>query len=358
MDLVIKDFMPKSMEEVEQIKAKLKQCKEEWLETKPGKGKNVYMSHNTVRQILDNAVKGITYWDFRITDRWKEEVYKYDKNTGQHVFDGYVYHVKGYLYIPGVGKREQFGSKKAIGGVDNQEAAYKAAASNCFNKCASLFGVGEEIYSKIILDDEVVENQNMDHNQHQAWNQQAYQQNQQAYQQNQPAYQQNQQTYQQNQQWSQSYNNQQWNNQQSFQNNQTFNQGQQYQGSNVVDQININDPNIDFPFENVPQENNQQAVENNHLAEEKQGAVQNNFEAKEYGAPVGNAQSSTNPWQEKNVIVELQKYAEHKKRLNIDNDDLMIPHLRDFFKDEKADLSYLTPENLKDFNKHLEKISV
>ncbi len=178
-------FVPQNMEEVNKIKTKLKECKEEWIKKKPG-NKESYISHNTIRQILDSAVKGITYWDFHILEQWKEEVYAYDKNSRSYYFDGHVYHVRGVMHIPGLGKKEQFGSKPALGGKNNQDSAYKAAASNCFAKCASLFGVGENIYSKILLEEEdetASQNQSQQmmnqgyQNQQSAWNQQPVQNN-------------------------------------------------------------------------------------------------------------------------------------------------------------------------------------
>lgn len=153
----IEKYLPE-LDQIKKIRDSLKECKDEWLETKPGgKGKpgSKYMGVNTVRQILDNAVSGMTYWDFGLIEQWKEEVYKYDKdNTKTWLFDGYVYHVRGYLFIPGLGHREQYGCKIAIGGKDNQDSAYKAAASNVLVKAASLFGVGESIYSKIKVETE------------------------------------------------------------------------------------------------------------------------------------------------------------------------------------------------------------
>lgn len=128
------------------MQAKLKDCKDEWLETKPGRGGGKYLGVNTIRQILDAAAG---YWDFKIEEQWKEEVHRFDKNSNAWVFDGYVFHIKGSIHIPLLGTRSQFGSKVAVGGKDNQDSAYKAAASNCLNKCASLFGVGESVYSKV-----------------------------------------------------------------------------------------------------------------------------------------------------------------------------------------------------------------
>src|SRR5690625_3815324 len=127
-------FFPKTFEDIDTVKARLRECKDEWLEKKPGQGNITYMSHNTMRQILDNAVRGITYWQFTVLEQWREEIFAFNKHTNSYYFDGYVYHVKGSMVIPGIGRREQYGSKPGIGGKSNQDSAYKAAASNCFTK--------------------------------------------------------------------------------------------------------------------------------------------------------------------------------------------------------------------------------
>ncbi|CDQ41783.1 hypothetical protein [Virgibacillus salexigens] len=392
----LNNFVPKSFDEIDLVKNKLKQYKEEWLETKPGKGGGKpYMGHNTMRQILDNAVKGITYWDFGILDRWKEEVHSFNKNTNQWYFDGFVYHVRGYMYIPGVGRREQFGSKVGVGGKDNQDSAYKAATSNCFTKCASLFGVGEEIYSKIKVQeenqtDQPQSNNVYDMNQQQWGNgqQQNFNNNPQQQWGNQQQFNQQQGMYQQQQQ---PFPNQQMQNQQPYQNNGNFNQGQQpivnnnssvNQGPAVVDQQNTvqqdilevdrmmyNNQTVETPFDNVPEQNTQQATPNAYEAEKQPQATANQNEAAkiEYGAPADDSKANetttqqskagTEQWQTELAMKELQNFAEHKVRLNVKNDDEMIAYLRDYFKDEKANFDYLTPENIKEFNKYLNNVS-
>lgn len=168
-------------EEIKALKTvqdKLKECKPEWLENN-AKGQPA-LGVSTVQQILDNAVLGVTTWDFRIEEQWREEVMKFNKQTGWS-FDGYVYHVRGHLSIEGIGVRTQYGSKVAIGGKDNQNSSYKAAASDCLKKCASLFGVGSSIYSKIKIETEEEQwaqqnqqNAAYDYNQQQLQNQQQY----------------------------------------------------------------------------------------------------------------------------------------------------------------------------------------
>lgn len=355
------NFIPTSLSQIDEIKTRLRECKDEWLEVKPGRGGGNYISHNTIRQILDNAVRGITYWDFGITEQWKEEVYSFNKDTNQWGFDGYVYHVKGYMYIPGIGRREQYGCKTGVGGINNQEQAYKAAASNCFAKCASLFGVGEEIYSKIIVES---------NDQTEQQQQQNYQQQQQSYQQGQQYQQQySQQEYgQQQQQQNYNYNNQQ-------QNTQNFNQqgfGQPYQQQQVSDMFQgvpqVNDDELPFNQAPVQAIEKQEASFNGHEAEVKDVEA---GEIQVFGAPVETSTEQehknvepeevlgqNNPWENSSTIKDLQEYSSHKARLGIESDEMMTPHLRDFFKDENANLSYITPKNLKDLNKHLESITI
>src|SRR5690606_24173902 len=126
---------------------------------------------------------GITTWSFSVEKEWREEVMKLPKGTNQWIFDGYVYHVRGTLHIEGIGSRTQYGSKVAVGGKDNQNSSYKAAASDCLKKCASLFGVGSSIYSKIKIETDEEQwaqynqqNAAYDYNQQQVQNQRQYEQ--------------------------------------------------------------------------------------------------------------------------------------------------------------------------------------
>jgi hypothetical protein len=54
--------------------------------------------------------------------------------------------VLGRLTVPGVGVKEQYGSKVLIGGATEQESAFKSASTDALKKCASLFGIGLELY--------------------------------------------------------------------------------------------------------------------------------------------------------------------------------------------------------------------
>ena len=54
--------------------------------------------------------------------------------------------VLGRLTVPGLGIKEQYGSKVIIGGATEQESAFKSASTDALKKCASLFGIGLELY--------------------------------------------------------------------------------------------------------------------------------------------------------------------------------------------------------------------
>ena len=54
--------------------------------------------------------------------------------------------VLGRLTVPGLGIKEQYGSKVLIGGATEQESAFKSATTDAMKKCASLFGIGLELY--------------------------------------------------------------------------------------------------------------------------------------------------------------------------------------------------------------------
>ncbi|WP_192043676.1 hypothetical protein [Paenibacillus rhizovicinus] len=411
----IEKYLP-DFEQIKKIKETLKKCKDEWLEKDP-KGKPV-LGHNTMRQIIDHAVEGVSYWDFGIEREWREEVYKHDKVSNSYQFDGYVYHVKGWLYIAGVGQREQYGCKIAIGGKDNQNSAYKAAASDAFKKAASLFSVGEEIYSKIKveMDDEQQYQQMMGdpnyqfqqapqyqqqpapypNGQQQQWSpatdptwtpQPQWQAQPQAYDMN-PGYQQPQQ-------------------QQAFGNVYQYPTGQQLpvqqqQGGwpqDVNQEANGNfdatNPNS-YPFnphnegtpeaaewDRVNMPNQQQPVngqpQEQAFMAQPQGAAQPQGQAQpqgyaaqpqSYGAPVqaqqpmtpasAQEQQATQPsavpieWNQS----ELMRMHEHRGRLNIQSEEQMNSYIRDYLKNSEASMKDITPENLKGLNDYLMNIAV
>lgn len=360
-------------EEVKDIKKKLRECKDEWLENKPKGGK--YLGTNTIRQILDNATD---YWDFTIQKEWKEEVYKNTAPKGQPAqwtFDGYVYHVSGEMFIPALGRRSQYGSKVAVGGKDNQDSAYKAAASNCLNKCASLFGVGSDVYSKIKIEEDESEllqqdpnyavgqmpmqtgyvdysqgynpngqqmpNQGVPPMQNQGWPQQE----QQMYQ---PPVQQEQQMYQ----------------QPTYDQQPTYQQAPEQQVQDTIHQTNQTYQHEQVPFEQPP------AQPNMYQANPQDVVVQ-------YGAPalpkpeqvvaveerptplepVEPEMQVDNPWNQPHIINAMTTLHSHKERLSLTTNQALLPHIRNYFQEEKADMSFVTPENIMLFNDYLSSIS-
>jgi hypothetical protein len=402
-----------------EIRDKLKECKDEWLE-KNAKGQKA-LGVLTVQQILDNATGGL--WSFIIEEQWREEVSKFDKKSGSYYFDGYVYHVRGRLEIEGLGARTQYGSKVAVGGKDNQNSSYKAAASDCLKKAASLFGVGASIYAKIRVEEDEYTQIQQDP---------AYavgQQQQQA----QPQTYVNQQGYHQNGEYV--YFNNNWVHQNEFfamlqqQQAQTTNGGQypspglteeQQRNQWYHDTMKQNDPQgyqqmvqeqqqqsltpeqqlhqqrsaeitqtiaevdqeiaagkTEVPFNGQPvQQQTEVATQEfeaqpQHEALAQGSAQQQNYQAVEYGAPASPETAApkkeedplkdvqaNNPWNTPENQVNINQFAAHKTRLGITRDADLLPYIRDYFKDEKAGLGSITPDVLSGFNEHLQNIAV
>lgn len=401
------------MEVLKSVRDKLKECKDEWLE-KNAKGQPA-LGVLTVQQILDNAVQGVTTWDFRIEEQWREEVNKFHKPSGQYQFDGYIYHVRGHLSIEGIGTRTQYGSKIAIGGKDNQNSAYKSAASDCLKKCASLFGVGSSVYAKVKVETEEEQwsqqnqqNASYDYNQQQIQNQQQHNQQQQV-QQPQQITLPNGDIQQGEYIWP--VNGTEWVHQTQYQ----VQNGGQYPTAGLTPQAQNNwagevmrqyDPQgynqmmteeqrmsaqmdetirqanedvkkgVDYPFENVtPPPAQEQKFEAQPQAETQR----TDFQAQPLpeaqavtpvGAPVENAGQPAppkqedpldkvipqNPWDNPANIQEMNNFQAHKQRLGMMKDADILPHVREYFKDEKAGIDYLTPETLVGFNAYLQNI--
>jgi len=393
----------RSKEESELIKSiqgKLTEIKDEWI-SKNARGENS-LNVLTVAQILDYATEGLTEWNFDIEEQWREEVNTFDKGTNQWTFDGYVYHVKGALTIEGVGRRSQFGSKIAVGGTSNQNSAYKSAASDCLKKCASLFGVGKALYAEVQLPQETV----------QQVTQPVYQETQQV------AQQEPQMIYHENgvvQQGQWYYVNNQWISEQEYyqwmqaqqqpavqqiaqdtgwppdpdayyvtpeaveETRQQYEQHAQQAGDNIP--FNEGAPTTGG-FEGVPLNEEPPPMKGDvqpqdFKAESQYSATQlppgtpNQFKAEpvkgsepvpadtqpqEKVDPLAHV-TAHNPWDTPENMQQLETFATHKARLNIKQDSDLLPHIRDFFKDENAGLGSVTPESLVPFNQYLENLS-
>ena len=99
------------------------------LEVRQGGGGRSF-TYITTHAVINRLNRACKYqWDFRITD--------------QH-FEGDILVCRGELTIPGLGTRAQVGVQKVA--ANGGEDLLKGAASDCLKKCASLFGVGIQLY--------------------------------------------------------------------------------------------------------------------------------------------------------------------------------------------------------------------
>lgn len=127
---------------------------EELIKKKPGKANASYISGSTVIDYLNRSFDYL--WSFEVVDQWITPSTakfnpKYDKEPQPQ---GPVAHVKGRLTVivqlegaaPLHIVKEQFGSKAVIGGQMDQEHIFKSAGTDALKKCASLLGVGLELY--------------------------------------------------------------------------------------------------------------------------------------------------------------------------------------------------------------------
>jgi hypothetical protein len=98
-----------------------------------------YIATETVIRRLNKVAM---QWDFRITDK--------------HIQEGLLV-IWGELTIPGLGTRSGTGVQQLQGGED----MWKGAASDCLKKCATLFGVGIELYGPDLEAGEMPEQPNL-----------------------------------------------------------------------------------------------------------------------------------------------------------------------------------------------------
>ncbi len=114
-----------------------------------GNTKLDYIGGHTVIRLLNEAF--MLKWSFEIVTEdivpSQPKLNKYAK-AGQDPLEAQppVVKVLGRLTVPGYGIKEQYGSKVLIGGASEQEAAFKSASTDALKKCATLFGIGLELY--------------------------------------------------------------------------------------------------------------------------------------------------------------------------------------------------------------------
>jgi hypothetical protein len=127
-----------------------------------------YISGSTVINLLDEAFgmkwsyevlsKEIVIAEPKPMKRWNEVTRKTefvkDKN-GNIVMENQPPYVEvlGRLTVPGWGVKEQYGSQALIGGTSEQMSACKGAATDALKKCATMFGIGAELYEDVTLDE-------------------------------------------------------------------------------------------------------------------------------------------------------------------------------------------------------------
>ena len=93
-------------------------------------GSGKFFTYIKTHAVINRLNRACSYqWDFRIIE--------------QH-FEGPILVCRGELTIPGLGTRAQVGVQKVS--PNGGEDLLKGAASDCLKKCASLFGVGIELY--------------------------------------------------------------------------------------------------------------------------------------------------------------------------------------------------------------------
>ena len=113
-----------------------------------------YISGSTVIDYLNRAFGYV--WDWKIDKYWIQESQpkfnpKYDKEPQKQAP---IAHVLGTLSIPLtsengeciVVEKQGFGSKVIVGGANEQDSIFKAAATDALKKAASLFGIGAQLY--------------------------------------------------------------------------------------------------------------------------------------------------------------------------------------------------------------------
>jgi hypothetical protein len=118
-------------------------------ERKQGNTTLSYIGGHTVIRLLNKAFN--YKWSFEIIGEdivpSQPKLNKYAKAGEPKLEDQPpVVKVLGRLTVPGYGVKEQFGSKVLIGGASEQEAAFKSASTDALKKCATLFGIGLELY--------------------------------------------------------------------------------------------------------------------------------------------------------------------------------------------------------------------
>lgn len=146
---------------IETVSAKLKSS---WIEQRKVSGTTLsYIGGHIVIRLLNQAFN--YQWSFEVVSeeivpslqkqatqwnnqkRQNEKVFNQDGSPKMEAQPPVV-KVLGRLTVPGLGTKEQYGSKVLIGGATEQESAFKSASTDALKKCASLFGIGLDLYGE------------------------------------------------------------------------------------------------------------------------------------------------------------------------------------------------------------------
>lgn len=117
-----------------------------------GNKKLDYISGSTVIRLLNEAFN--YQWSFEIVEEvLVASIPKWDKY--KKAFEDQPPYIKvlGRLTVAGFGIKEQFGTKILLGGASEQEGAAKSAATDALKKCATLLGIGLELYEDDLGDE-------------------------------------------------------------------------------------------------------------------------------------------------------------------------------------------------------------
>ena len=122
-------------------------------------GQPVYLSYISGATVIDILNATFNYnWNFEIVKQWMEAgvpwVNKWNGNAVEE--QGPIAFVHGRLTVNMVNEqgeivkivKESFGSKAVIGKQSEQDSTFKAAQTDSLKKCASLLGIGLELYRK------------------------------------------------------------------------------------------------------------------------------------------------------------------------------------------------------------------
>ena len=121
-----------------------------WIEKrKVGNTELSYIGGHVVIRLLNEAFN--YQWSFEvISEEIVPSIPKIDKyKNNAEIPQPPVVKVLGRLTVPGLGYKEQYGSKVLIGGATEQESAFKSAGTDALKKCASLFGIGLDLYGVV-----------------------------------------------------------------------------------------------------------------------------------------------------------------------------------------------------------------